>query len=389
MTDDDIKRANERFEKAAGTKLPPSREKRNRSENESATTQESSNAQGGNPDNNGDKVTKTQSQTYIREDVKKKKPEDIRAELDAAFNLSIRTADKLHTIAIPARVPIMDQWFFEGDLGFIFAPRGLGKTWIALAMSSAIANGGQCGPWIAHGEHNVFYVDGEMPFGDFSRRSEGLECNQNLSVLHHEALFHLAGKVLNLADSIAQEVLTALLLKTKIKVLVLDNLSCLFMGVKENEADAWETVLHWLLTLRRHRIAVIVIHHSGRNKETMRGTSRREDAAFWVLRLDEIEEADPRDGASFLSRFVKDRNSQTEQAPLRWTIQTMSDGRVAASFKEARNIDVFRRWIEDGLECAEDIAKEMGVSKGTVSKLAKKAIDERWLKKEGRKYVLV
>jgi DNA-binding MarR family transcriptional regulator len=121
----------------------------------------------------------------------------------------------------------------------------------------------------------------------------------------------------------------------------------------------------------------------------MRGTSRREDAAFWVLRLDEIEEADPRDGACFLSRFTKDRNSQTEQAPLRWTIQTMSDGSVAASCKEARNIDVFRRWVEDGLECAEDIAREMGVTKGTVSKLAKKAIDDGWLKKDGRKYVLV
>ena len=283
----------------------------------------------------------------------------------------------------------MDQWFFEGDLGFIFAPRGLGKTWIAMAISSAIANGGQCGPWPAHGERNVLYVDGEMPYDSFSLRSKGLEANHNLYVLHHEALFHLAGKVLNLADPITQEVLTAQLLEAKIKVLVLDNLSCLFAGVKENEADAWETVLHWFLTLRRHRIAVVLIHHSGRNKETMRGTSRREDAAFWVLRLDEINETEPRDGARFLSRFTKDRNSQTEQAPLNWTVQTMSDGRVAVSFKEARGIDVFKRWIEDGLEYADDIAKEMGITKGMVSRYAKKAIEEGWLKKEGRKYVFV
>ena len=78
------------------------------------------------------------------------------------------------------------------------------------------------------------------------------------------------------------------MLKDGDKVVFLDNLSCLFSGVKENDADAWEVVLPWFLTLRRHRISVVVVHHSGRNKE-MRGTSRREDAAFWVIRLDEIE----------------------------------------------------------------------------------------------------
>ena len=31
----------------------------------------------------------------------------------------------------------------------------------------------------------------------------------------------------------------------------------------------------------------------------------------------------------------------------------------------------------------------MGVSKGTVSKMAKRAMEEGWLKKQGREYVLV
>ena len=67
------------------------------------------------------------------------------------------------------------------------------------------------------------------------------------------------------------------MLEDGVKVLFAeDNLSCLFSGVKENDADASESVLQWLLTLRRHRIAVEFVHHSGRNKETMRGTSRRE-----------------------------------------------------------------------------------------------------------------
>lgn len=318
---------------------------------------------------------------------KKSKP-DIRVELDAALKQTIRPCTELDKVAIPTREEILGQWFLEGDLGFIFASRGLGKTWLTMAIASAIGNGGQCGAWVAPVARKILYVDGEMPYDAFITRSKGLEGNSNLLVLHHEALFHLTGKTLNLADPTTQEALTAWMLAAGIKVLALDNLSCLFMGIKENEADAWEVILHWLLTLRRHRIAVIVVHHSGRNKE-MRGTTRREDAAFWVLRLDEIEEVDPKHGAAFLSRFTKDRNSKKEQPPLKWSIQTTGDGRVLIAVREARSMDVFRRWIEDGLECASDIAEEMNVTKGYIARLAKKAMEEGWLKKEGRKYVLV
>jgi hypothetical protein len=114
----------------------------------------------------------------------------------------------------------------------------------------------------------------------------------------------------------------------------------------------------------------------------MRGTSRREDAAFWVIRLDEVQ-SEHREGARFLSRFTKDRNSPSEQAAIEWRIAT-KDGKVEIETHEASSMDVFRQWVEDGLTRAEDIAHEMGVSKGTVSKLAKRAMmPAGWIKKEG------
>ncbi len=57
--------------------------------------------------------------------------------------------------------------------------------------------------------------------------------------------------------------------------------------------------------------------------------------------------------------------------------------------REASRIEVFRQCLEDDLTSAEDIARKMGVSKGTVSKLAKRAMQEGWLKKQGRNYALV
>jgi hypothetical protein len=315
--------------------------------------------------------------------------EQIRAEFEAALKQSILPCNELSKLGIPPRQKLLGDWFLEGDLGFIFAPRGVGKTWLALAMATAIARGGKCGRWQALSGNRVLYIDGEMPCEELVSRIEGMSGDENLTILNHEALFHLKSKALNLADPVTQEVLTKILLETGVKVLFLDNLSCLFSGVKENDADDWEIVLRWFLTLRRHRIAVVLVHHSGRNRETMRGTSRREDAAFWVLRLDEIEDGERSEGARFISRFTKDRNSQYEQTALEWRFKTSESRVVEITTSEASSMDVFLQWVADGLTSAEDIAREMGVSKGTVSKWARKAIEAGKLKKNGREYALV
>jgi len=89
---------------------------------------------------------------------------------------------------------------------------------------------------------------------------------------------------LNLTNPAVQAALLENCRQREIEILLLDNLSCLFTGLKENDADAWEVVLPWLLELRRNRIAVVFIAHAGRNG-FMRGTSRREDAAFWIMQL--------------------------------------------------------------------------------------------------------
>ena len=58
-------------------------------------------------------------------------------------------------------------------------------------------------------------------------------------------------------------------------------------------------------------------------------------------------------------------------------------------FELAQSLDVFRRLIEDGVTECSLIAEEMKVSKGTVSKWAKKAEREGWLKIRNRQYILI
>jgi hypothetical protein len=183
---------------------------------------------------------------------------DLKASLLADFDKATCLAEKLAEIQIPPRAPIVGNWLMEGDLGFIFGARGLGKTWLAMLLARRIAEGVTLGAWTVLQPRKVLYVDGEMPFDGIRERDAVLSAatDADISYLQHEALFHTTGRVLNLTNPLAQAALLEKCQREKIEVLFLDNLSCLFSGIKENDADAWEQVLPWLLDLRRNRIAV-------------------------------------------------------------------------------------------------------------------------------------
>ena len=284
---------------------------------------------------------------------------------------------------------LLGDWFCEADQGFIFAFRGVGKTWFGLGLARALAEGGTFGPWKAHEKVKVLYVDGEMPADLMRSRDNGLEQNPGeIEFLNHEILFDRTGKVLNITNPEVQAAITAQCIQSEVKVLVLDNLSTLACGMKENDADSWEMVNNWLLDFRRRKIAVIIIHHAGRNGE-MRGTTKREDAAFWVIALDDAKKhAEDKNGARFISRFTKpSRNTPEEIPPFEWSIQTnTTSGEITVAHKLAQSLDLFRKVIEEGVTDCSDLAEELHVSKGTISKWAKRAINAGWLKKEGRGY---
>jgi len=62
-----------------------------------------------------------------------------------------------------------------------------------------------------------------------------------------------------------------------------------------------------------------------------------------------------------------------------------ADGKVTISYEKTQSLEVFMQLIRDGVTDCADIAAEMKVSKGTVSKYAKKMMDAGRLKKTNRK----
>ena len=309
------------------------------------------------------------------------------------FQESIVTSAGIQSMQLPKRELILGNWFLEGDLGFVYGPRGLGKTWLSMYMAKCISEGKSCHNWQCSQARRVLYIDGEMPADGIKDRDASLSEHEseNLHYLSHEIYFNKTGKILALADSLQQDAILNLCIEQKIKVLFLDNLSCLFSGMAENQADDWERVLPWLLSFRRNKISVVIVHHSGKRGDTMRGTSRREDAAFWVIGLSNPVGDSKADGARFISRFTKDRNSSTkeETLPCEWTFEPSANGKTSITCRKADDMDIFEQCLREGLNNCGDIAEEMGCKSSKVSKMAAKAEKAGWLTKDGRNYKYV
>lgn len=306
--------------------------------------------------------------------------------IDAA---TVRSSE-LASLTLNRRHPLLSDWLCEGDYGIIFASRGVGKTWLGLLIAKAVATGGNVGEWKAPGPAKVLYIDGEMPPDLMRDRDRGLGSGE-VEFLNHGILFDRTEKVLNITESGVQEAILQRCIRDNIRLVVLDNLSTLASGIKENDSFEWERLHNWLLHFRRRKIAVILIHHAGRSGE-MRGTSKREDAAFWVISLnDGKKHADDKRGARFVSIFTKpSRNTQDEVPSYEWHVVTDPvTGEVSVGCKPAQTLDVLRQLIEDGVTECGQLAQEMRVTPGTISKLAKKAMKEGWLRKKGREYELV
>ena len=292
-----------------------------------------------------------------------------------SFAGSVLSAQELESLEILPRECLVGTWWKEGGQGFLFGPRGLGKTWLSVYLARCLAEGRDCGPWKITKARRVLYVDGEMALDGLRERDRALRktADAPLCFLSHQHHFNVTGRGLNLTEPIAQAALLSACEQHRAEVVFLDNLSCLFSGMRENDADDWEAVLPWLLTLRRKGIAVCIVHHSGRAGQHMRGTSKREDASTWVMGLSAPSVADDTLGARFVGRFTKNREGdQGELGPWQWTFQTDGTG-THVSHALMDHLDMFVQLVRDGMTSCKDIAEEMNVSKGTVSKWAKRA----------------
>ena len=207
---------------------------------------------------------------------------------------------------IPPRQMLLVPILPERSLAMLYAPRGLGKSWLSLSIGLAVATGQSLLRWSAPKPRRVLLVDGEMPMASLQERLRSLSFglgdipDENFKILAADYVEH----GINLTSDEGQRSLESLL--DDVDLLILDNLSTLCTS-SESASDAWLPMQNWLLKLRRQGIAVLLIHHAGNNGR-QRGTSRREDALDTVIALRHPEDYSPEQGARFEIHFEKIRN---------------------------------------------------------------------------------
>jgi len=309
-------------------------------------------------------------------------------ELEAAYGeppvgigASILSLPELLSLEIPERNQFL-PFLYEGTLTMVYGPPGVGKTYWGLSLAVSIVCGGQFLKWRVTQAAGVLYVDGEMPLGVLRERLAALMPSNPIApieVLSHEHFYNQHERDLMLCqEDIQAELQSYLDSHPNIRVLILDNLSCLLPTVREDRRDDWAArVLPFLLWLRRRGITVVLMHHTGKDEKVQRGTSSRRDQLDVEIRLERVSEEN--NGAHFAVHFTKSRGvfgEEVQPFAARLVKDTLGQLEWVVEDIQQSTGERLLVLVKDGITSGTEAAEELGVTKGTVSKAAKRLRDE-------------
>jgi len=281
------------------------------------------------------------------------------------------TAADLLVMDIPIRKTLLTPWLPEAGAAMVYAPRGIGKTFLAMAIAHAVATGGGLLRWQAKEARRVVYVDGEMPLSVIQKRLGGIVSGEGKSppALDYLELlpadYHRDG-LPDIASPAGRKLIERV---AEGKALVIfDNLSSLATAA-ENEGDAWQPIQDLFLSLRRKGISTLLVHHAGKGGN-QRGTSRREDIMDTVIALRRPDDYEPGQGAVFTVHFEKSRGFIGADAePFQAQLITAENGALYWEMSEITQADkmLAMELFTSGDKPA-DVAKVLAdkVSRGTV-----------------------
>lgn len=298
------------------------------------------------------------------------------------------TSSGLLSARFPQRERLLSPWLLSQSLSMIYAPRGVGKTHVSLGIAHALGTAGPFLGWQAPAPVGVLFLDGEMPGSDLRHRWERITASTGRTDDEGMVKFMTPdlqpnGIMPNLFNTAGQAAITDAAGGSQ--VIIVDNISALVRGGKENEGESWQPVAEWALSMRASGKSVVFIHHAGKTGQ-QRGTSKREDLLDTVIALRRPSDYEPDQGARFEVHFEKARALYGEDVtPVEAALVNLPDGRQDWTLRQVADAseEQMIELAELGLSMRE-IGAELGVNHSTVVRRLKVAREDGRLQAKKR-----
>jgi hypothetical protein len=196
--------------------------------------------------------------------------------LEATEAPAVRLYTDAELRSLPAPRWLIDDILPAGGFGMLYGQPETGKSFLAIDWSLCVATGL---PWRGHRTRmgGVVYVAAGEGVSGLSQRIDAWKFVHGVDDLP-AALFHIqAVNLLDLSDVARFLYAVQMRIATDPELIVLDTLHRCTPGADENSSqDAGRAIAGIDLIRRELDTAVLVLHHSGKNGESERGSS-----AYW------------------------------------------------------------------------------------------------------------
>ena len=272
----------------------------------------------------------------------------------------------------PKRDVLIHPWLTSGSLVMAHAWRGNGKTWLALSVAFALANGTPLLGWNVTKRVRVMYVDGELSGEQLqSMRLGKFGClPDNLFILSRNWLHVHKQPDIDLGTAELRNYLDKWIARDQIDVIILDSISTLVQSGIEDKAESWAPIGNWSFAHRWAGRSIIYLCHEGKNF-TPRGTSKREDPFDTMIGLKENSEQTTEIETAFQLTYTKHRDFFGADAmPMMIYLSAPEGGVVQWRSEQLRDVqhEKVREMLDAGM-MHKDIAGELGVTRSRVSQI--------------------
>lgn len=302
--------------------------------------------------------------------------------------LKVISLGQLLRTDFPEREHLVFPWLRQGESAMIYAKPGVGKSMLVLSLALAVAGGGEMMGWQCRKPRKVVFWDGEMYADDLRARAAMLaKCIPGLDLRSAETnLFFIARqhqdyrvKFPDIADEEGQSAVFASAMEYEADLVVIDNLSTLALAIEdENAAAEFNKVMGLLMRFKQANKACILVHHSNKSGTDYRGSSKMATTFEVMLQLEAVNTIKSLKGTTFTLKWTKFRGER-DQSMVNKDVWLGEDKQGVKGWQhEVSKTDQATQLVElvRSLEypSGKALAEALGVSKGQVSKLKKRAI---------------